>query len=433
MNAYQAQKQVLEESKASLLKQLEVINKASEEKSETIINLNKSLASAETTLLNMQQKLADQKQEVMDLQEKFASEFKNLANEIFEDKSKRFTDQNKSNLDEILTPLKEKIMAFEKKIESTNKEQLTWNIALKEQLTGLREMNQHMTREAENLTKALKGESKVQGGWGEYILENILEKSGLVKEREFFVQQSFTSDDGRRQQPDVIIALPEGKNLVIDAKVSLSAYERYCNTEDKDAATMELRKHMLSVKSHIKSLHEKNYQPPYALSGLDFVLMFGPIESALIAALQQDPSLTEYALKRRVALLSPANFLATVRTVASVWMVHKQNANARDIASRAGLLYDKFVGFADNLKQVGTRLDQARKAYDGAVSQLSSGAGNLVGQAEKLRALGAKHNKQLDVGMVEDSSAHRLSVVEEDREDAALETPPGEKTGEEDA
>jgi DNA recombination protein RmuC len=265
----------------------------------------------------------------------------------------------------------------------------------------LESLNKQLNEEAQNLTRALTRDVKAQGNWGEQQLERLMEMAGLKKGENFHTQYSVKGKDGARLQPDLVLLLPEGRTIVIDSKVSLTAWTRYQSAADDKEREAQLGEHVLSLRKHIDDLSSKNYPDAEGLNALDFVLMFVPIESALIAALQTDPTLPEHALKNRIALLSPANFLATVRTIASIWQIHKQNTNARDIAQRAGYLYDKFVGFTENLRAVGARLEQARNAYEDAYSQLSSGSGNLVGQTEKLRALGAKHAKQLEAGLVE--------------------------------
>ena len=258
---------------------------------EEVLKLNNLNTRLDADYKNIQETLKSQKEEVNQLQEKFSAEFKNLANEIFEEKSKKFTNQNKSNIGDLLKPLGEKIIDFERKVEQTNKESIERNSALKEQITGLRELNQKITKEAENLTKALKGDSKAQGNWGEFILESILEKSGLEKSREYFVQESKTNEEGRRFQPDVVVKLPDSKSIIVDSKVSLVAYERAVNADNEDEKAANLKAHLLSLRTHIKGLSEKNYQSLYGVESLDFVLMFIPIEPAFSLAVQNDGEL----------------------------------------------------------------------------------------------------------------------------------------------
>ena len=328
-----------------------------EEDRQRIISLNSNLSSTEADYRNLQEKLKDQKSELESLQEKFTIQFKNLANDIFEEKSKKFTDQNKTNIGELLSPLKEKITDFEKKVEQSNKDSLQQNTALKEQLNQLKELNQQITKEAENLTKALKGESKTQGNWGEFILENILEKSGLTKGNEYEVQESFTNEDGKRYQPDVIIKLPDNKNIIVDSKVTLVAYERYVNEEEKDEKAAQLKMHVQSVRKHIKDLSDKSYQNLYGVEGLDFVLMFIPIEPAFSLAVQHDSELFTDAYDKNIVIVSPTTLLATLRTIANIWKNEYQNRNALEIARQGGALYDKFTAFSEDLIKVGKALN----------------------------------------------------------------------------
>ncbi|TVR16931.1 MAG: DNA recombination protein RmuC [Balneolaceae bacterium] len=355
----------------------------------------KELTLRTADLKYLKERLTDQKQEVEKLQEQFRFEFKHLANEILEEKSKKFTEQNKEKLDQLLKPLGEKITEFQKRVEDTHREDLKGRSALDQHLKMLQEMNQKMSTEAKNLTKALKGDTKQQGNWGEVILQRILEKSGLRKGFEYTAQESFTSEDGRRSQPDVIVSLPDEKKLVIDSKVSLTAYEKYSSTEDTDETQAFLKQHIASLRAHVKNLSSKNYEQIHGFKSPDFVLLFIPIEPAFTVAMQNDQDLYNEAFERNIIIVSPTTLLATLATIQNVWKQEYQNRNAMEIARRGGLLYDKFVGFVDNLKDVGKRIRQTEQAYDSAMNQLSDGAGNLVGQAEKLRELGANASKKL--------------------------------------
>ena len=379
---------ILENDKASL--QSELINER--DKSEKLTSENSTLKSNN---LNLEQKLTEQKAEIDELQQKFIKEFENLANKIFEEKGSKFTEQNKEKLNEILNPLREQINKFEQKVEETNKESIKGHASLREQLQMLKEMNQQITQEAKNLTTALKGQSKTQGNWGEFILESILEKSGLVKGREYVVQESITAESGKRFQPDVIIKLPENRSIVIDSKVSLNAYEKYISNEDEHQKQLALREHINSIRSHTKNLNSKNYQNLYQLESLDFVLMFMPIEPAFALAVQNDPSIFNDAFEMNIVIVSPSTLLATLRTVESIWRQEKQNKNAMEIARQGGALYDKFVGFLEDLKSIGDRLDQAKGSYDNAWKKIKEGSGNLVSRAEKIKQLGAKVSKTL--------------------------------------
>jgi DNA recombination protein RmuC len=360
-----------------------------------VIELNSSLASLNSDYSNLQQKLTEQKAEIEKLQEKFTMEFENLANRIFEEKGKAFTETNKTNLTQILDPLKEKIKDFEKRVEESNKENIDRHASLRQQLQMLKDINQEITKEAKNLTEALKGQSKTQGNWGEFILESILEKSGLVKGREYVVQESITAESGRRFQPDIIIKLPENKSIVIDSKVSLVGYERFVSSEIEHEKQLALREHINSIRSHIKNLGGKNYQNLYQLESLDFVLMFMPIEPAFALAVQTDSSLFNDAFEQNIVIVSPSTLLATLKTIASIWRQEKQNRNAVEIARQSGELLDKFTAFVDDLISVGKGLVATKDNYDKAMNKLVDGRGNLVSRAEKIKELGAKATKSL--------------------------------------
>lgn len=356
---------------------------------------------------HLEEKLNEQKEQFKEFQEQFRTEFKNLANEILEEKSKKFTEQNKEKLDQLLKPLGEKISEFKKQVEETHKEDLKGRSALDQHLKMLQEMNQKMSDEAKNLTKALKGDSKKQGNWGEVILQRILEKSGLKKGFEYETQQSTTTEDGRRLQPDVIVHLPDEKRLIIDSKVSLLAYEKYSSTDDPDEQENNLKQHIQSLRGHVKSLNTKSYEQIHGFKSPDFVLMFIPIEPAFGLAMQNDPDLYNEAFEKNIIIVSPTTLLATLATIENVWKQEYQNRNAMEIAKRGGLLYDKFVGFVDNLEDVGKRIRQTSDSYESAMKQLSTGAGNLVGQAEKLRDLGASASKKLPGDLAEKALEER--------------------------
>jgi DNA recombination protein RmuC len=389
---------LLEDDRLSLQSEL----KSEREKSERLTSENSSLKSDYS---NLQTKLSEQKEEIEKLQEKFTKEFENLANKIFEEKGNKFSEQNKEKLNEILNPLKEKISDFEKKVEETNKESIKGHASLREQLQMLKEMNQKITQEATNLTNALKGQTKTQGNWGEFILESILEKSGLVKGREYVVQESITEESGKRFQPDVIINLPENKSIIIDSKVSLVGYEKFVSSEDEQEKHLGLREHINSIRSHIKNLSGKNYQNLYQIESLDFVLMFMPVEPAFAYAVQSDPSIFTDAFEMNIVIVSPSTLLATLRTIASIWRQENQNKNALEIAKQSGALYDKFVGFVEDLKSVGDRMEQAKTSYSNAMNKLVDGSGNLVGRVEKIKRLGAKASKSLPTSILKGADA----------------------------
>jgi len=360
------------------------------------VDLNTRLASSQADYRHLEEKLAEQKQELEQIREKFTSEFKNLANEILEEKSKKFTDQNKSNLTELLGPLKERIERFEQKVDRSSKESVQWNSALREQLNHLKELNQQVTREAENLTKALKGDSKRQGNWGEMQLEAILDKAGLEKDIHYFKEQNYKNEEGKNQRLDYIIRLPDDKFLVLDSKVSLTAYSEFFETDDEDAQRRALKRHMDSVYGHIKSLSERNYQNLYEINQPDYIMMFVANEPALSVALKEDQALYEKALDKNIVLVSTSTLLATLRTISYIWKQDLQNRNALEIARQAGSLYDKFTAFTDDLVKVGKHLDQTQGSYKEAVKKLYDGKDNLVRKTERLRELGAKTSKQMD-------------------------------------
>jgi DNA recombination protein RmuC len=369
---------------------------------EKVIKLNSENSALNSDYRNLQEKLAEQKSEIEELQNKFAKEFENLANKILDEKSSKFTLQNKENLDQILKPLSEKIKDFEKKVEDVYVTDSKERASLVQQIKTLHELNQQMSKDATNLTNALKGETKSQGNWGEFILESLLEKSGLVKDREYFLQESITSEGGRRYQPDVIIRLPENKSVIIDSKVSLIAYEKFSSAENEDERLGSIKEHILSIRNHIKNLNGKNYQNLYGINGLDFVLMFLPIEPAFSLALQNDSGLFQEAYDKNIVIVSPTTLLATLRTIASIWRQENQNKNAIEIARQSGALYDKFVSFVDDLQTIGNRIEQTQNAYSDAMKKLSTGRGNLLNSAEKIRKLGAKTSKTLPQSMIDD-------------------------------
>ncbi len=367
-----------------------------------VLKLNSELSSLNSDYRNLQEKLDEQKSEIEELQSKFVKEFENLANKILDEKSSKFTLQNKENLDQILKPLNENIKAFEKKVEDVYVNDTKERATLAQQIKTLHDLNQQMSRDATNLTNALKGETKSQGNWGEFILESLLEKSGLLKDREYFLQESITSEGGRRYQPDVIIRLPENKSVIIDSKVSLIAYEKFSSAENEDERLGSIKEHILSIRNHIKNLNGKNYQNLYGINGLDFVLMFLPIEPAFSLALQNDSGLFQEAYDKNIVIVSPTTLLATLRTIASIWRQENQNKNAIEIARQSGALYDKFVGFVEDLQTIGSRIEQTQNAYSDAMKKLSTGRGNLLNSAEKIRKLGAKTSKTLPQSMIDD-------------------------------
>lgn len=380
---------------------IEIKNELHKKEDELVI-YQKQLVAKDSDLKHLHERLAENKKEVEELQSRFKLEFENLANKILEEKSGKFTEQNKKNLDEILNPLKDKILQFERKVEETHKKDIADRASIQERIKNLVETSNQISEDAKNLTKALKGESKTQGNWGELILENILERSGLVKGREYFVQQSFKGDSGNRYQPDVIVKYPGDRSVVIDSKVSLTAYERFASTEDSEEQEKLLNEHLLSLKNHIKQLSEKSYQDLYQLKTLDFVMMFIPIEPSYLLAIQKDPELWNFAYERRVLLISPTNLIAALKMIATMWRQEYQSQNVLEIARQSGALYDKFVGFINDLQDIGNKLGATQKAYEGAMNKLSSGRGNLVTTAQKIKELGAKTKKELPKDLFEE-------------------------------
>ena len=361
-----------------------------------LTEVNQALESARTYYKTQQEKINEQKAEIETLQLKFNKEFELIAGKILDEKTLRFTEVNKLNLDQLINPLKENIKAFEEKVEKVYKAESDERNVLKGELGKLIELNRQISQEAHNLTKALKADTKKQGNWGEFVLDRILELSGLVNGESFIKQSSFTDDDGNRLQPDIVITLPDNKHIIVDSKVSLIAYERLINCDKEEDRITHLNDHILSLKTHIKGLSNKNYSDLYRVNSPDFVLLFVPIESSFAIAVQHDVELFEFAWSKRVVIVTPSTLLATLKTIASIWKQEQQTRNAIDIATKAGALYDKFVGFINDLKKVGDNLDKAKDSYSEAFSKLSSGNGNLIGRVENLRKLGAKTNKHIE-------------------------------------
>jgi DNA recombination protein RmuC len=363
------------------------------------------MAKAEESFKAQRERLAEQELYMQEIQQKFKLEFENVANKLLDEKSQKFTETNKTSLDLLLTPLKENIKLFEEKVEKVYKAESDERNVLKGEISKLMELNKQISEEANNLTRALKADTKKQGNWGEVILDRLLEASGLM-EGESYTKQgkglNLADEDGNRFQPDVIINLPDNKHIVIDSKVSLLAYERLVNCETDDERDTHLKQHIISIKSHINGLGGKNYQDLYGINSPDFVLLFVPIESSFAIAVQKDVELFEFAWHKKVVLVTPSTLLATLKTVASIWKQEQQTRNAIDIATKAGALYDKFVGFINDLKKIGDNIDRSKDAYQDAFNKLSAGSGNLIGRVETLRKLGAKSTKQIDQKFIEE-------------------------------
>ncbi len=377
-----------------------------------VLQLSSEVTKSKTEFVNLQTRLNEQKSDFEQLQKKFQIEFENLANKIFENKSQKFTELNQKNLSEILLPMNEKLKQFEKRVEETYVEESKQRFSLENEIKKLYDLNQLMTKEASNLTNALKGDSKTQGSWGEMILESILEKSGLVKGREFLIQETLISEEGKRQKPDVIINLPENKNMVIDSKVSLTDYERYCSVSDEALKVNFLKTHISSIRRHIKELSQRNYQSLYGINSPDFVLMFVPIESAFGLAVLNDSNLFYEAFELNIVIVSPSTLLATLRTISNIWRQESQNKNAMEIARQGGELYDKFVGFVDDLIKVGRNIDATKEIYSEAMKKLHSGSGNLVRRTEKIKTLGANATKSLPQQLLDKADVDQIDLIE---------------------
>ena len=356
-----------------------------------------------TELKNSENEMQNNKEELNKIQEKFTKEFENLANKILEEKSTKFTEQNKLNITSILNPLKEKIEGFEKKVSESQKESVGMHSALKEQLNNLKDLNLQMSKEAINLTKALKGDSKAQGDWGETQLEILLEKANLAKDIHFTTQGGYRDEDGRLKKPDFIINLPDKRHLIVDSKVSLTNYEAYFNAEDEEQKKLHLKRHIESIRKHIKELSEKKYETLYEINTPDYVLMFVPIEPAYLLALNNNNQLYLEALDKNVVLVSTSTLLATLSTVSSMWRQENQKNNVLEIANQAGRLYDQFVNLTDDLIKVGTQLKTVQGSYDTSMKKLT-GKGNLVKKVEKIRELGAKTTKIMNKNLLDRAS-----------------------------
>lgn len=398
-----------QEKNRNLESQLHEMKRDLDTERQRALEAQNNLATTEADYRNIQEKLSDQRKELEMLNEKFSLQFKNLANEIFEEKSKKFTDQNKANMFDLLKPLGEKINEFEKKVEDTHKDTITRNSALREQLENLQRLNVQMTKEAENLTRALKGDTKTQGAWGEFILESILEKSGLERDREYTIQQSFTTEEGRFR-PDIIIRLPEKRQVIIDSKVSLTAYNNFVNAATEEEKVSALKAHLISIRQHLRLLSEKNYQK-ISDKNLDFIIMFIPIEPAYILAIQSEKKLYEEALEKRIVFVSPTLLIPSLQLIKNVWKQEYQNRNSQEIAKHATSLYEKFVGFTNDLIDIGNQMKKTQTSYESAMSKLATGNGNLVKSVERFKVLGLKPTKSVDQRLL-DRSGEQADLFE---------------------
>lgn len=376
--------------------ELVVLNQKLEQTEKEKIQAEKQIVALQSDYEHLQEKLDTGQKELNKLQEKFKNEFQNLAQSILKQNTREFNEYSQKQIRDILNPLKEKINDFEKKVEDTYQKGKIDQTVLKEELKRLQELNMKLGKEAGNLTKALKSDSKKQGNWGEVVLERILERSGLIKNEEYFLQYTAIGEDGKTYRPDVLIKLPEDKHLIIDSKVSLTAFQHYIASEEENEKNLALKQHLTSIKNHIKELSEKNYDQLKGLNSPDFVLMFMPVEPAFALAVQSDSELFNDAWEKRIVIVSPTTLLATLRTVASIWRHERQTQNALEIARQGGKLYDKFEGFLKDLERIGLSLDKAQESYRDAHKKLTTGRGNLLGQVEKLKKMGATTSKSID-------------------------------------
>ncbi len=407
---------ILSEKVQLLEQQINQYKNELNEKNNRLLETSSKLSGSEANFRNMQVRIEEQKKELEEIRQRMNVEFRNLANDILEEKTKKFTDQNREKLDELLKPLGEKLKDFEKKVEETYNKESRESFSLKEEIKRLSDLNQQISKEATNLTNALKGQVKTQGNWGEVILKTILERSGLVEGREFFTQESVTDEEGKRFQPDVVVTLPDNKNVIIDSKVTLIAYERYASANTPEEQEIAMKEHIQAIKNHIIGLSQKNYQDLYQQKHLEFVMIFLPIEPAYLLAIQKEPELWNFAYDKRILLIGPSNLIAALKLIQSIWKQEYQNRNVLDIAKRGGDLYDKLVGFVEDLLGIRKKLDEAQKTLDASINKLHEGKGNVLKRAEEMKNLGAKAKKSLPRDLF-DLSDELPEKAEETREE----------------
>jgi DNA recombination protein RmuC len=388
-------KSIAEERFNKAKEELQFISEELKQENEKTLQQSNRLSKAEAEYKNLLEKLNTQKAELEDLQKKFSTEFENIANKILKTHTQEFAQSGLKSMGDILNPLRDKIADFEKKVNEAYDKELRDKISLREEVKKLYELNSKISEEANNLTKALKGDSKKQGNWGEIVLEKLLERSGLTNGMEYQTQFSIESDEGKRLQPDVVIFLPDKKHVIIDSKVSLVAYEKFVNATDEEDRKQFMKDHILSIRNHIKELSAKNYQSAKDMNSPDFVLLFIPIESSFGMAVQADQQLFNDAWESRIVIVSPSTLFATLKTIASIWKQENQTKNAIEIARQGGALYDKFVGFVNDLEKLGKNIGQLHDTYEEAMKKLKTGTGNLVNKAESMRKLGIKTSKRL--------------------------------------
>ncbi|MGB3648658.1 MAG: DNA recombination protein RmuC [Desulfobulbales bacterium] len=395
--AGEAERRAVAEEKSSRVPGLEEgLEKAKQENGVLLAKLSE----LETRLEDERRNAAEKIVLLQEAREQLKMEFQNVANKIFEDKSQKFTEQNRENIEGVLKPMREQLLDFKKKVEDVYDKESKDRVSLLNEIIHLKTLNERISEDAVNLTNALKGQSKTRGAWGEMILERVLEESGLQKGREYEVQTMYAGEEGQRRHPDVIVHLPEGKDIVIDSKVSLTAYEKYCTAGTDEKREKRLKEHIISVRTHIKALSEKRYEELEGIRTLDFVLMFMPIEGAFWTAIESEQGLFNEAFNKNIMLVSPSTLLATLRIINNIWRYEDQNKNALIIAKKAGDLFDKFVGFVEVLDDVGQKIDKARESYQTARKRLIDGRGNLVRRTTELRQLGVKAQKELPEGLV---------------------------------
>lgn len=393
---------VLEAVHQTTLQRVQQLQEQLETKEIECLDLSRVIGEREQIIVHQKKRLGESQAETHRLQEQLRLEFSATANQLLEEKSQKFTAQNQDNLNAILQPLEQRIHEFKQQIAHFYGDESKERASLKEQIRHLTSLNQQMSQDAQNLTRALKGDTKMQGDWGELILERLLEKAGLRAGSEYLIQQSYTTAEGRRLRPDLILQLPNQKQLIVDSKMSLTAYERFSNAPSNEAADRALRDHLTSVRNHVRELSTKQYQRLPQLNTLDFVLMFVPLEAAYALALQNDQELFFQAFEQNVLIVSPLTLLPTTKTIANLWQQEHQNRNAVEIADKAGKLYDKFVGFVEDVEKIGERIAQAEQSYQEALKKLHTGRGNLIRRATQLKTLGAKASKQIPTHLLDD-------------------------------
>jgi DNA recombination protein RmuC len=408
----QLERAVLEKENQTLLNQADEARGLLDREREQLRSAQQQLAARDAAIARLEERAVAAQNAFEQMRATLPDTFRSLATQVLEEKSKTFAEQNQATLGHLLEPLKSRLQEFQGKIEDSHRDQRAGEASLRTQVDKLVAFTSRVSEEANNLARALKGSSRAQGTWGELVLERILDQAGLRKGQEYETQESYSTENGRRGQPDVVIHLPGARHLVIDSKVSLVHYEAHCNAEDEAVRAAALENHVISVRTHMRGLAEKNYQTLYGLNSLDFVIMFLPIEPAFMLALSRDEKLWEQAWQRNVLLVSPSTLLFVVRTVSYLWRQEQQKRNVEEIAKRGADLYNKLVGFVSDLEDVGGRLAQAQKSYDTALGKLSTGRGSVIWQAEKLKALGVKPSKQLPQGMTEVAQQEDLDLGE---------------------